>query len=733
MILRVAVATPLRRSFDYLLPRSLEHLQPARGCRVRVPFGARSQIGIVLDIVESSDVPSAKLKPVTDVLDDQPLLTPDIMALLTWAATYYQHPIGDVLVNTLPSLLRQGRPARAPSVKCWRITESGKAVDLDKLAVRAVRQSALLTKLKTADHALVGEQLALPSRHWPKALASLVEKGWAVMELVDKPLAQVPVGQTPARELSSSQRDAVDRVDASAREFGVFVLDGVTGSGKTEVYLQLIERAIERGQQAMVLVPEIGLTPQTVARFEERLDSRLAILHSGLGDQERLQAWLMARDASASVVIGTRSAAFAPLANPGLFIVDEEHDASYKQQDGFRYSARDLLVMRARRADVPIVLGSATPSLESLNNVQRRRYTRLALPQRAAGARTPDVTIVDVRSKPFEHGLSQSVCTALQENLERGEQSLLFLNRRGYAPALLCHACGWVADCRRCDAHMVYHQAIHRLRCHHCGLEQAEPKACAECGAQKLQVVGVGTQRVTEGVQQRFPEARVARLDRDSIARKGELERVLAQVQARQLDIVVGTQMLAKGHHFPHVTLVAVLDADGGLFGVDFRASERMAQLLVQVAGRAGRSEHRGRVLIQTHHPDHPLLHALLHRGYGHFAEVALLERQAALLPPCASLVLLRAEAQARDLGLEFLEAARQVLPATDDPTFMVLGPVPAPMERRAGRYRAQLLVQTERRQPLHRLLGEWVSRLEALKQARRVRWSLDIDPQDMI
>jgi len=733
LIVRVAVAAPVRRSFDYLLPPNEAHLQVLPGCRVRVPFGPRSQIGIVVERLDKSPVPRAKLKPITDVLDELPLLPPDIMALLNWAATYYQHPIGDVLVNTLPALLRQGRPARARPIKRWRISANGADVDIDKLARRAARQSALLSKLKSAQRALSREELALPSAHWPKALANLVDKGWVDEELLEHAPDTADTTSVVAPALSESQRKAIDAVDATTGTFHAFLLDGVTGSGKTEVYIQLIRRAIEHGQQAMVLVPEIGLTPQTVARFEERLGTRLSILHSGLSDQQRLAAWLAARDGSSAVVIGTRSAAFAPLKRPGLFIVDEEHDTSYKQQDGFRYSARDLLVMRARQANVPVVLGSATPSLESLNNVQLGRYKRLVLPERVAGARTPAVTIVDVRAKPFEHGLSQSVAIAIEENLERGEQSLLFLNRRGYAPALLCHSCGWAADCHRCDAHMVYHQSIHKIRCHHCGVERSEPQACPECSVADLRIVGVGTQRVTEGVIERFPGARVARLDRDSTQRKGELEAVLAGVQARRIDILVGTQMLAKGHHFPHVTLVAILDADGGLFGVDFRASERMAQLLVQVAGRAGRSHHPGRVLIQTHHPDHPLLNALLHRGYGHFAEVALLERQSAMLPPCASLALLRAEAASRELSFEFLEAARQALPAIDEPSFMVLGPVPAPMERRAGRYRAHVLVQCGQRGALHRLLSEWVARLEMLKQARRVRWSLDVDPQDMI
>ena len=412
--------------------------------------------------------------------------------------------------------------------------------------------------------------------------------------------------------------------------------------------------------------------------------------------------------------------------------MDEEHDISYKQQDGFRYSARDLAIVRARQAGVPVVLGSATPSLESLHNVASNRYRHLLLPQRARGASTPEVTIIDVRCRRLEDDLSDELLEWVESCIARGEQALLFLNRRGYAPTVMCHGCGWVADCGRCDAHMVYHQSAGRLCCHHCGSVHPVFTVCPECGAKHLRTLGVGTQRVAQSLSKRFPRARIARVDRDSTRRKGAMQTVLDGIHSGRIDILVGTQMLAKGHHFPNVTMVGVLDADSGLFGADFRASERMAQLIVQVAGRAGRADRPGRVVLQTHHPNHPMLRVLIEEGYRRFADAALAEREEATFPPCACLALLRAEAASREANTLFLEEARSLASSALDGDVSVLGPVPAPMERRAGRFRAHLLVQARERATLHRLLGQWIPALEAIRTGRRVRWSVDVDPQDM-
>ena len=525
----------------------------------------------------------------------------------------------------------------------------------------------------------------------------------------------------------------MEAVEASLEEFSPFVLEGVTGSGKTEVYLRLIEKVVAHGRQVLVLIPEIGLTPQLLARFHARLSCRVAALHSGLSDGERLSAWTHARNGTAEVVVGTRSAVFVPLARPGLFIVDEEHDLSFKQQDGFRYSARDLSVVRARDAGTPVLLGSATPSLEAIDNVRRGRYRRLELPYRAGGASPPRIDVVDLRSRPFDNGLCDVLVEALERTKARSEQALLFINRRGYAPVLVCHACGWVADCDRCDAHLVFHREDGRLRCHHCAAERAPVVECPECGSNDMRRLGLGTERVASALEARIDGLRVARMDRDATRRRGALEALLDRVHAGEVDAVVGTQMLAKGHHFPNVTLVAILDADGGLFGIDFRATERMAQLLLQVAGRAGRGERTGRVLLQTHHPEHPLLRVLVLKGYRQFCEDALEERRGARLPPFASLALVRAEALQRDEPQSFLRDAEARARARPHPGVSVLGPVPSPMERRAGRYRAQLLVDAGSRAAMQRFLPGWIADLEALPSARKVRWSVDVDPQEMV
>ena len=637
-------------------------------------------------------------------------------------------------IENLSAALRAGKPLPAAGEPRWRLTESGRAVVTEQFR-RAPRQAAVWELLQRLVDGARRVDLASLEGDWRSALAAMGAKGW--IEEFQMPAQVGGIWQQAAGEPSpipsDEQHHAIETVYAARDGFQSFVLDGVTGSGKTEVYLALIERTIALGRQAMVLIPEIGLTPQIVERLRHRLSVPMAVLHSGLSDGERLQAWSAARDGRAAVVVGTRSAVFAPLARPGLFVVDEEHDASYKQQEGFRYSARDLAIVRARQCGVPVLLGSATPSLESLNNVASGRYQGLRLSRRAQGALVPQVEVLDLRGQPFEEGISQKLANAMARCLTEGEQVLLFVNRRGYAPILICHGCGWQADCSRCDAHMVYHRTSGRLRCHHCAAERPVPEVCPQCGEGDLRALGLGTQRVVDALHERFPDARIERVDRDSTRRKGALQRVLDGIHSGGINILVGTQMLAKGHHFPNVTLVGILDADGGLFGADFRAAERMAQLLVQVAGRAGRGQHPGRVLIQTHHPDHPLLRVLVREGYRHFGEAALRERQQAALPPFSCLALLRAEAPQRDRAMQFLEEARACAVRLGDKGVQALGPVPAPMERRAGRFRAQLLLQSDERGPLHGLLMPWLEELETLKSGRRVRWSLDVDPQEML
>ncbi|WP_313741503.1 primosomal protein N', partial [Pseudomonas sp.] len=540
----------------------------------------------------------------------------------------------------------------------------------------------------------------------------------------------------PELALNPEQQAAFDAVRSGFGAFHAFLLAGVTGSGKTEVYLQLIRETLEAGKQALVLIPEINLGPQTLARFEQRFNARIALLHSAVNDRERLDAWLAARDGEADIIIGTRSALFTPMKHPGLIIIDEEHDGSYKQQEGLRYHARDLAVVRAHQEQVPILLGSATPSLESLHNAHTGRYGLLRMQQRAGGAKQPRLLRLDVRSLPLDSGISGPLQQAIRQTLEAGQQVLVFLNRRGFAPTLLCHDCGWLSGCPRCDARMTVHQRSAMLRCHHCGHEERLPHQCPQCDHVDLRPIGAGTERAEERLKVLFPDFPVLRVDRDSTARKDAMQALFTTIGRGQPSILVGTQMLAKGHHFPRVTLVAVLNADGGLFSGDFRASEHMAQLILQVAGRAGRAEEPGKVIIQTHLAEHPLLVQLTEQGYFAFAEQAMSERRAAGLPPFSHLALLRAEAHKPGQAEGFLDqacsAAEAWLAQYPQAGLELLGPVPAPMERRAGRFRAQLLVQAASRAALHRLLGAWLGQIEQLPSGRQVRWSLDVDPVDL-
>ena len=725
-VVRVAVPSPLRRTFDYWAPRELGACLP--GTRVSVPFGRSTRTGIVLESGVTTTVEHDQLKPILERLDPTPTLPPNSLALLEWAAGYYHHPIGEVIRTALPGALRRGTIRRPTEARHWECTDAGRQVALSQLG-RAVRQAELLATLQHAVTPISEDEFRAISG-WRENLKRLTERGW-ITQVSPAPSNRVSTRQVV---LNPSQEAAVQAVRDSDARFGVYLLDGVTGSGKTEVYLSLIQDAVQRGGQALVLVPEIGLTPQMLARFRAALPFKVVALHSDMSDTARSQAWLAARDGEIDVVIGTRSAVFVPLARPAIFVVDEEHDLSLKQQDGFRYNARDVAVYRARQEEAPILLGSATPALESLRNAHEQRYRHLPLNVRATGA-MPTMRIVDVRRKPLDEGLSEPLLAAVARGLDAGEQSLLFVNRRGFAPVVLCHDCGWVCDCARCDSHMVIHATVRRLRCHHCGADRPVPPRCEACGSDELVAVGTGTERGAATLARRFPTARVGRIDRDTVRRQGAMEGMLAQIHERALDVIVGTQMVAKGHHFPHVTLVGIVDADGGLFSADFRAAERMAQLIVQVAGRAGRGETPGEVIVQTHHPTHPLLQALRAEGFPAFAKSALRERAEACLPPFASLALLRGESTAREPVFEFLTQARDLARkgAEVPDRLQVWGPVPAPMERRSGRYRAQLLLQSNERRTLHGMLDPWLEALSNLPAGRRVRWSLDVDPQEML
>jgi len=731
--LRVALAVPVFRCFDYLPPLGADRSMPEPGTRVRVPFGRSRAVGVLVELAERSQVAPERLKRALAVLDERPVLESDVLSMARWAADYYRHPPGEVLAAALPVALRRGGPARARIAVHWLLTPAGRALEPREPA-RAPRQARLVQRLREAPLGLSATAIHEEPGSWRHALRTLHQKG--LVEPVPAP-AGGPVPRQGESEAPPApgpgQRTAIDAICEALGEFACFLLEGVTGSGKTEVYLRCVERVLERDEQALVLVPEIGLTPQLIERFRRRFGVPLSVLHSGLSDRDRLDAWVRAREGRAGIVIGTRSAIFVPLARPGLIVVDEEHDVSFKQQEGFRYSARDLAVWRARHCGIPAVLGSATPSLETLANVLDGRYRRLVLRHRAGSAAEPELRLVDVRAVPLEDGLSPRLLRAVQEHLERDAQVLVFLNRRGFAPTLLCHACGWVSRCERCDARLTLHRraAGSRLLCHHCGASRPAPRSCPECGSELI-ALGQGTERVAAALQERFPGAGVLRIDRDSTQQRGSVQQLLDEARRGRSRILLGTQMLAKGHHFPQVTLAAIIDADQGLFGADFRAPERMAQLITQVAGRAGRADRPGEVLIQTHHPEHPLLRTLLREGYGAFARMALEERRVAALPPYSRLALLRAEAPRREPPPRFLEAALELARRHADEEVFLLGPVPAPMERRAGRYRFQLLVQAPDHQRLQRLLRPWVPALAEHPLARRVRWSIDVDPAEM-
>jgi primosomal protein N' (replication factor Y) len=750
-VFRVALDMPLRRVFDYLPPedpsREAASARPARGdqafspgtapstfaiqpgTRVRVPFGRQRLVGIVIDVADASDLPADRLKPILEVLDPKPILDPAALGLLRWASEYYHHPIGEVVAAAMPKALRLGASSSSKEER-WSLTAAGHAAHEQGEPKRAPKQRKLLEFLAANDGA-TADSLTEHVPNWRDAAKQLLARGWSGSMEVEPAAPDVPTSaQSEGPPLSDAQRVAVEAVGEGLNRYGTFVLHGVTGSGKTEVYLRLVERALTAGRRALVLVPEIGLTPQLVSRFAQRFAVPMAVLHSALTDHERLLAWREAFSGRAKIVLGTRSAVFAPVPDLGIIIVDEEHDASFKQHEGgFRYSARDLAVVRAQRADVPIVLGSATPALETLNNVNTNRYIRLTLPRRADQAAPPQMAFIDLRAHAAHAGISTPAVQAIERHIKEDGQVLVFLNRRGYSPTLLCTACGWVAPCTECDARLTVHMSAGRLRCHHCGADGPLPTRCPICGF-AVKPVGQGTERIEETMATLFPNVPLVRLDRDVVRKRGDMEEAMRRMASGEARILVGTQMVTKGHDFPNVTLVVVLNADQGLFSTDFRAPERLAQTIVQVAGRAGRGTRPGEVLVQTEFPGHPLLLSLQSEGYDGFARAALEERAQASWPPFSRLAAVRDSATTAHAALEFLTEARKI--AKLPRNVKLLGPVPAAMAKRAGRHHAQLLVESPERGALHRFLDAWLPEVEQLQSARRVRWALDVDPGEL-
>ncbi len=728
-VLRVALPVPLPRLFDYLGDGPVD--AGWIGCRVRVRLGPRILVGVVVDIGVDSGLHA--LRGIEARLDAQALLEGELWESLQWAAHYYAHPLGEVLATAMPAWLRR-RGTAPPRAEWLALTPDGR----EALALKVPRAGTAPARLFE-----LLEAGAVAREAWSASPAlARAAQAWRRLGFI---AAAAPgerrEGGRPGPALNPAQRSAVDDIQAQ-QGFSVTVLDGVTGSGKTEVYLELIKRELAAGHQCLVLVPEIGLTPQLLARLEGRLGVDVGVVHSGLAAGARARVWRGAASGEVSVILGTRSAVFVPLPRAGLIVIDEEHDTSFKQQEGFRYHARDFAIVRARALAIPVVLGSATPSIESLANVEQSRYRRLALPERAGDAKPPTVRVLDLRGQPLRDGLLGETHAALAACLARGEQALVFRNQRGYAPVLLCHDCGWYPSCPRCSTSdterraLIWHRNAARLRCHHCGLSTAVPNHCGACAGLALAPTGFGTQRLEASLVAHFPGQRVIRVDTDSTRTQGSFARLVEPLVRGEPGLVIGTQMLAKGHDLPLLTLAVILGVDAALVAADFRAPERFAQLLIQVSGRVGRSTRPGRVIVQTHQPQHPLLQQILSGGYSAFAHTELEQRRLAGLPPYAAQALLRAEAKSSEPVDAFLADALAALRldqmsegGTDGPR--AFGPLPAPQPRRAGFMRAQVLLEATRRPVLQACLQAWVPQLHELPSARRVRWSLDVDPVD--
>jgi primosomal protein N' (replication factor Y) (superfamily II helicase) len=726
-IARVALDVPIDTLFDYRI--GAHTVRP--GQLVVVPFGKRRLVGIVFELTAESQVDNARLRFIQSVLPLDPLPA-DVLSLIQFASTYYRCPIGEAAFTSLPAPFRQPRYAPAEKQKSYSLPQSVRDALLETIPRRAILLHRIVDALSRAP-ALTREEARQLSPRAPAALEKWVKSGWIESRLteVTEQVLDLPLQEDAKLSLTADQANALAELEQGCGKYSPSLLEGITGSGKTEIYFQLIVRALERGQQTLLMVPEINLTPQLEARFHARFDARrLVTLHSNLSSGERARRWMAAASGRAGVVLGTRLSVFAPMPRLGLIIVDEEHDASFKQQEGLRYSARDLALVRAQRLGIPIVLGSATPSLETFHNAQKKKFRHLRLSSRP-GAKLPKVRLIDTQSIAMAGGLSEPVLEAIRQRLQRGEQSLIFLNRRGFAPVVVCGACGWVGECGRCSARLVWHLKDAVLRCHYCGHEQRLPLACPTCGDQDLQGLGQGTQRLEQTLAGHFPSARILRIDRDSTRRKGTWDGMLKEIHGDAVDILVGTQMLAKGHDFPKLTLVAIANPDGALYSADFRASEKLFQQLMQVSGRAGRAHLPGEVLVQTRFPTHPLYQALVSQNFPELAEQMLAERQQAGFPPFVAQALLRAEAVSESTVNAFLKRAAKEGATLIEGDVTMYDPVPATMARIAGRHRAHLLMQSPLRPALQRFLQVWTPKLEQLK-ARNVRWIIDVDPLEL-
>lgn len=725
---RVAVPVHLYDCFDYQVSAE-EYSKIEIGSRVAVSFGRQNLVGIVTEKLsaECPIDPRFKLKKITELLDDQPLINDIVLKLATWSAQYYQFPIGEVMHITLPTLLRQGKPYNLLA-RMWKVLD----LDAEQRVKRSLKQLEAYKILKLHPQGTLETILNLSGVE-TATLKSIEKKGVIQCQLEVQNFNPEPVqlAQMPLTA-NDEQKRAIQSILKDQKNYHAFLLDGLTGSGKTEVYLQVMHEVLKQGKQVLVLVPEIGLTPQTISRFQSRFHCNIVLMHSALNDSKRLQAWQYAQTGKASIILGTRSAIFTPMPNLGLIILDEEHDLSFKQQEGFRYHARDVAMYRAFLEKCPIILGSATPSIDSFHLAEQGKLTRMELNHRAGGASMPKMHLIDLKIAKKQHGISETLIKEVQARLDKKEQVLIFLNRRGYAPVLICESCAWQANCPHCDAHFTLHKKPYEhLHCHHCGTINRLPDACPQCNQNTLKPIGMGTAKVEESLTELFPEHKIIRVDRDSTSRVGSWQKIYDQIHKSEPMILLGTQMLAKGHHFPYVTLVAILDIDSGLLSVDFRATERTAQLIIQVAGRAGRGEKKGEVYLQTLRPDHPLLNTLIQKDYRAFAKETLKDRQMALLPPYRYAVLLRCESKSQEDNQKFLTEMTELLRQHAGNLIDIWGPIPAPMERKAGRYQAHLVLLSLERAKLHFYLHEWWQHILHYKPSG-MKLTIDVDPQEL-
>lgn len=721
-VYKICIPHTSRDAFDYLGGS----FAPCVGARVWVPFGNKIRLGVVLG-EDSSELEQSKLKSIEAVIDEQPLLCEAMLGLCQWISAYYQSPLSEVIPLALPKKYRSGAKVQLPLAYFYELSLAyTKAKEL--VPTRAKKQQALIDFLAQQKEPIIKSELT-KAGFTQAQLDALLALG--IISLSQKTVLPLPTQEVTDSPLALNreQEIAVKAISEDLENYYCFLVQGVTGSGKTEVYLQIIEKVLSQDRQVLVLVPEIGLTPQLLARFRARFKEPMVVIHSNLNESERQVAWQLANDKLARLVIGTRAAVFTPLPNLGLIVIDEEHDASLKQMEGVRYSARDTALMRAYLTKIPIILGSATPSLESLYNCSQQKYRLLRLTQKALSDVPLHYQLIDIRSVNLQHGLASKTMDTIAKHLSQGNQVLVFINRRGFAPILLCHSCGWMADCSHCDSHLTLHRKQNRLICHHCGFIKTIPTHCASCMNQELLPIGVGTQRIHEYLAAQFPNTNLLRIDRDETRKKNTLDIQLDRIHRGEAQLIVGTQMLAKGHHFPRLTLVVVLDTDAGFYNQDFRALERLGQLVTQVAGRAGRAERPGQVLIQTHLPDNPLLGLLIQHGYEAFAKALLIIREQTELPPYHYLAVIRAQDKTASKVLQFLHKSKQHL---ESEGIKVMGPAPAPLARKANQHRMQLLIKSSSRKTLNQSLTKLRNWLTINKLATNIRWNVDVDPMDL-